>query len=200
MHIYAFVAMYLVYVSCNKTYKLLILIKTQLWWLLYSLWKVDARWPSFYWLCTARILAVSHNIGQIIWLYCWPWNMYQFVWCKLHSFFWSSKYVHTLTTPCILNYNIAITYTNHNSIWWYSTSNALQHKYLLCDDEIGPNISKINDNGHIINTWTRVMIWDLYLNHMMRWTNNLHKNDVWVTNYVNKNVIGNIDILRLTIF
>ena len=34
----------------------------------------------------------------------------------------------------------------------------LQAKYLLSDDEIGPNISKVNYNGRIVNTWTVVMI------------------------------------------
>ena len=43
--------------------------------------------------------------------FCWPWHLCQFGCYKLH---WIVLYAHNLSTPCILNYNIAIMYTNQH--------------------------------------------------------------------------------------
>ena len=67
-----------------------------------------------------------------------------------------------------LCYNIALTYTNRQP------DNDILHQM-----HYSSHIFKVNGNGHIINTWTMVMIWNLYLNCMMWWTNNINT-DVWV--------------------
>ena len=59
---------------------------------------------------------------------------------KIHLIF---MYVHTLSTQCLLNCNITIMYTNRQQ-------HVMIFDMLLTDDKIGPNISNVDDNGHII--------------------------------------------------
>ena len=62
-------------------------------------------------------------------------------------------YVLSLSTPCILelqySHHVYVPTIEHQMHCSTSHRVLLQAQYLLFDDQIGPNIAKVNDNGHI---------------------------------------------------
>ena len=77
-------------------------------------------------------LVVSKNTGQIIWLFCALEICTNSFVIKLNFFFFFGCRVRIyLSTSCVFNYNC------------YN----IAHIYYISDDEIGLNISKVNDSG-----------------------------------------------------